>query len=277
MGQRYGYPMLMKLSADGKPQWLRRYAIDGDGGYGLSIAEMSSGHLFMSGAVVDGKDEDLFISELDSQGAPLHTQRLAISQHQGTNAVIRLADGDYLVAGHAITDNAPHSAFLVLLAPDLKFLSGTLYQDPSGVRPLGMVQGADGKIVIAGRTENPQANKAEGVAWVVDEKGTDLDELWLSGEGNTELEDVAALSKGGYRLVGDTNAFGAKKYDLVMTTWDPRSADTSMQKRLSLTAYKPDIDDEKTAYDSAKLDIVTPIPSGSFDIRALKPAGDGGH
>jgi hypothetical protein len=274
-GWQYSYPMLMKLSADGKPQWLRRYAIDGNGGYGLTIMEMPTGHLFMSGAVVDGKKENLFVSELDPQGLPIHTQSLDIDQHQGSNAALRLADGDYLVMGHAIPEGAPHAVFLALFAPDLKFLSGGLYQAATGVRAMSIVQGPDGKIGIAGRSENPEANKAEGVAWMVDEKGTDLGELWLSGQGNTEFEGIAVLSKGRYRLVGDTNAFGASKFDVVTTTWTPQPS--AAAKRLTLASYKPDVDNEKTSYDTAKLDVFSTTPVTSIDVKALKPPAPGAH
>lgn len=268
-GYKYSYPLLLKLSKDGKPQWMRRYVFGENGGVALTATEMPSGHLFLTGAIYMNQAEHLFVLETDAQGLPMHAQELQLPQHLGTNAALRLQDGNYLVVGHAIMESTPHAAFSALFAPDLKFLGGTIYEDPIGIRPLGLVQGTDGRICVVGRTENIQSGKVEGAAWLIDEHGDDLDELWLSGQGNTELEGAVDLSSGNYRLLGDTNAFGAANYDLLLTTWNPAPSAATSTKQLTLEPFAPKINDIQVSSDMAKLDIVRPIPPSLFNVKTL--------
>ena len=278
-GYKYSYPLLLKLSKDGKTQWMRRYEFGENGGAALTAMELPSGHVLLTGSIYDVKNINLFVLETDAQGLPMRGQELQLSQHLGTNAALRLQDGNYLVVGHAITDNAPHAAFSALFTPDLRFLGGTIYQDPIGIRPLGLVQGTDGRICVVGRTENLQSGKVEGAAWLIDEHGDDLGELWLSGQGNTELEDAANLSGGNYRLLGDTNAFGAANYDLLLTTWDPQPSVVTNTKQLKLEPFTPKVSNVQVTSDTAKLDFVKPIPPGFFDVKTLtgEPGGKGSH
>ena len=268
-GYKYSYPLLLKLSKDGKPQWMRRYVFGENGGAALTATEMSSGHLFLTGAIYMNQTEHLFVLETDAQGLPMHAQELQLPQHLGSNAALRLQDGNYLVVGHAIMESTPHAAFSALFGPDLKFLGGTIYEDPIGIRPLGLVQGTDGRICVVGRTENIQSGKVEGAAWLIDEHGDDLDELWLSGQGNTELEGAADLSSRNYRLLGDTNAFGSANYDLLLTTWNPAPSAATHTKQLTLVPFAPKINDIQVSSDTAKLDIVRPIPPSLFNVKTL--------
>lgn len=278
-GYKYSYPLLLKLSKDGKPQWMRRYVFGENGGAALTVTEMPSGHLFLTGAIYMNQAEHLFVLETDAQGLPMHAQELQLPQHLGTNAALRLQDGNYLVVGHAITESTPHAAFSALFAPDLKFLGGTIYEDPIGIRPLGLVQGTDGRICVVGRTENIQSGKVEGAAWLIDEHGDDLDELWLSGQGNTELEGTAYLSGGNYRLLGDTNAFGAANYDLLLTTWNPQPSVVANTKQLKLEPFTPKVSNVQVTSDTAKLDFVKLIPPDFFNVKTLtgEPGGKGSH
>lgn len=274
-GWEYTYPVVLKLDANGKPEWLRRYSFDNHGGDALTVTEMPSGHILVMGSIYVNQTNNLFILETDAQGVPLHAEQYELPQRLGTLALLRLKDGNYLVVGYANTNTEPHAAFSALFTPDLKLVGGAIYHDPAGLRPLGMAQGSDGKICIVGRTENPQTNQADGVAWLIAENGADLAELWLSGQGNTELESVAALPNGTYRIIGDTKAFGAishsyqEAYDQIVTNWSPPDSNDNNPNRLVVKAFKPDVTEVKATSDTATLSVIKPIPPEAFEITPL--------
>lgn len=279
-GRQYTYPLLLKLGPNGKPKWLRRYAFGNNGGAALAVTEMPSGHVLLIGSVYVDKTNKLFVMETDGQGVPLQAEQYTLPQRLGVNAVLRLKDGDYLVLGYANTHSA-HDGFTALLTPDLKLAGGMIYHNLKGLRPMDMVQAPDGRICVVGRTENPQTNKAEGVAWVINEHGDDLSELWLSGQGNTELESVSVLSDGAFRLIGDTEAFGAfnhnQIYDQLLTDWNPLLSSKGNPKQLSLTTFKPNVDDVKVTSDTAKLGLIESITPGSFELTPLTINAAGNH
>jgi hypothetical protein len=267
-GWQYTYPLLLKLSADGKPQWLRRYAFDDHGGSALTVTEMPTGHVLVTGSIYKDKTNPLFVLETDAQGVPLHARQYALSPRLGTNAMVKLQDGSYFMVGHANSTDAPAAAFSAVFTPDLKLTGGSLYQDTSGLRAMDAVQGPDGKLCIVGRTENPDTNSAQGVAWLVDEHGGSiLAELRVAGKGNTELESASLLPDGGYRLAGDSNAFDAAGFDQLVTDWAPAKAGNTAH--IQLAPFKPDSDDVDTDSDSATLDLVKAIPPAAFEVTPL--------
>jgi hypothetical protein len=269
-GWKYFYPLVVKLASDGKPQWMRRYAFGDKGGMATSFVLMPSGHVLIAGSIfTSDPDNKLFIMEIDAQGVPIHTQQYDLPASQGSNAFLRLQDGNYLVVGHANAQKAAPRAFSALLSADAKFISGTIYADPNGVRALGLTQAASGAICIVGRTEKGDANKAEGVAWLIDAHLADVGEFWLTDAGNTELEGAAPLSAGGFRLFGDTAAFGATGYDFITAIWAPNVSAVPAAKRLTEEPYKPTISDVTATSDTGKLDLVRNIPVDLIKLQAL--------
>jgi hypothetical protein len=273
-GSRYFYPMVVKLAADGKPQWMRRYIFGDSGGMATGVIIMPSGNVLIAGSAFIKPDQALFMMEIDQSGKPVRTHEYILPMSQGANAFLQLKDGYYLVAGHVIAQDAPPHAFTALFSTDVKFVSGTLYSDPKGIRPLGMTLGQDGKVCVVGRTENASANKAEGIAWLLDEKSADLGEFWLTGNGNTELEDAAPTSAGGFDMIGDTNAFGAAYFDLIRTTWIPGPANTKITHRLTEEPYQPKVSDISTISQTGKTDLIRNIPADLIRSRRLSvPTG----
>lgn len=268
-GWQYYYPFMVKLSADGKPQWMRRYIFGDTGGMATSAVLMPSGDILVAGTVFDKPDEPLFMMQTDPEGNPLHTTTYAIPGEQGSNALIGLQDGSYMLVGHAIARGIPHRALVAHFAADGSLISGVLYSNAAGVRPLGMVQAKDGKICIVGRTENPQTKKAAGVAWLTDEQLHDLDEFWLWGDGNTELEDVALSAAGGFDIVGDTNAFGADQFDLVRLTWKPTAPGAQTSKELLQEPYKPTLGNVDTISQTGKTGLIRVIPVNLINVKNL--------
>lgn len=263
-GWQYSYPLLLKLAADGKPEWMQRYLFGDVGGSATSAVLMPSGHVLVAGTVYDQPDQPLFIMELDTKGMPVHAEEYTIAGEQGTNAFIQLSDGSYMLTGHSIQGNATHSVFVAHFATDGKFDFGSLFKLPAGVRSLGMVQGQDGRICVVGRTEDGSTNKAEGMALLVDEHSNDIGEFWLSGSGNTELEDAAQTTAGGYEIIGDTGAFGADNFDIVRFTWVPGA---KMQKRLAQEPYQPKVVSVTVTTQTGKLDRVRGIPVSLIAVK----------
>ena len=269
-GWKYTYPLLVKLGADGKPQWMRHYIFGEKGGAATAIALMPSGDVLVTGAIFIEPFNKLFVMEVDPQGAPVRTQQYESDGHLGANGIIHLQGGDYMIAGHMLPSGAPPEAFTARLAPDGKFASGNLYQDPNGLRSLDLLEAPDGKVCLMGRTENGNANKAEGVAWLLDGHDADLGELWLTGAGNTELESAAPLATGGFEFLGDTDAFGASGYDFITTTWTP-SASVATSKRLKVSVFKPKLSDVAVTSTTGKLDVVRVLPVERFGVQAIGP------
>lgn len=274
-GWKYFYPLVVKLGADGKPQWMRRYAFGDHGGVATSVAVMPTGHTLVVGSIYTGTFNKLFAMEIDEQGVPVHAQQYELPLHQGSNVVVRLHDGGYAIAGHTIAEKTLPGAFVAMLSADAKFVSGKVYGYTTGLRPLGMVQAMDGKVYVTGRSEDGAHNKAEGVAWGIDKDGGDLGEFWLTGDGNTEIEDIAQLSTGGFRMLGDTAAFGAQGYDFFTASWTPSGTPV---KRLSVDSYTPKVSDVTATSEIGKLDLVRNIPVDLIKVQALKlPVDEAKH
>lgn len=267
-GWEYTYPLLLKLSANGKPQWIRRYAFGTNGGAALGVAELPSGNIVLAGSIYVDKTNNLFVLETDKEGVPLSANQYELPQRTGVLAMRKIKDGNYMIGGYVNT-NSSHAAYFALFSPTLKFIRGTIYQNPAGVRPLSFVQGSDGRICVVGRTENPQTNKAEGVAWLIDEQGADLGELWIGGQGNTELESAAQLSAGEYQLLGDTDAFGAADFDLFTTRWNPSSHSATNDNRLSSIPFTPKINEVNVTSDTASLRTVVSLKPDVLSVRNL--------
>ncbi|MGA9854649.1 MAG: hypothetical protein WBR29_05165 [Gammaproteobacteria bacterium] len=274
-GYQYYYPMVVKLSADGKPEWMQRYLFGDTGGWATSAVIMPSVNILIAGTVSDKKTGPLYLMETDPAGEPLHAETYTLTGAQGSNAFIQLSDGSYMLTGHLIEGNAPHSVVVVHFAADGKFDSGSLFKFPAGIRSLGLAQGQDGRICIVGRTEDGSANKAEGMALLVDEHSNDLGEFWLSGSGNTELEDVAPIAAGGFDILGDTRAFGATYFDMVRFTWLPGE---KMTKRLVQEPYQPTVASITVTFQTGKIDLIRNVPLGFINFQSLSmPSGEDKH
>lgn len=269
-GWKYSYPLVVRLGADGKPLWMRRYLFGDKGGAATSIVAMLSGHYLIMGSLYTDSTNQLFVMEIDEQGAPVHAQRYELPARLGATASIRLKDGSYAIAGYVNVEKSPPRAFAAMLSPEGKFIVGKIFSDPAGLRPLGMVQAADGRVCIVGRTESGNTNKAEGVAWLVDKAASDTGEFWLTGTGNTELEDVVQLSSGVFRMIGDTDAFGAEGYDLVTANWIP-SVGT---KRMTSEPFGPKVSDVSATSETGKLDVVRNIPVDLIKVQVLNVTPD---
>ncbi|MGH8398353.1 MAG: hypothetical protein ACRETA_08930 [Gammaproteobacteria bacterium] len=265
-GWQYKYPLLVKLAADGKPEWMQRYIFGDVGGAATSVVPLPSGHVLIAGTVYEMPDQPLFIMELDAAGKPVQTQEYKISGAQSINAFIQLKDGSFMLTGHTKVENSPRSALVAHFAVDAKFDSGTLYKLPAGVWPLGMVQGQDGKICIVGRTEDGSTNKAQGLALLVDEHGNDVGEFWLSGSGNTEFEDAAPTATKGFDIIEDTSAFGATNFDIVRFIWVPGS---NTAKRLTQEPYQPKTSSVTVTTQIGKLDKARNIPVNLINVKNL--------
>jgi hypothetical protein len=265
-GYQYWYPVVVKLSADGKPEWIYRYLFDDTGGWATSAVMLPSGNTLIAGTVSDKKSGPLYLMEIDPAGKPVHVETYTLTGAQGSDAFIRLLDGSYMLTGHLIEKNAPHSVFVAHFAADGKFDSGSLFKFPAGIRSMGMAQGQDGRICVVGRTEDASANKAEGMALLVDEHANDMGEFWLSGSGNTELEDVAPTAAGGFDILGDTSAFGASYFDIVRFNWLP---DAKITKRLVQEPYEPTVASITATSQTGKIGLIRNISVGFINFQSL--------
>jgi hypothetical protein len=101
---------------------------------------------------------------------------------------------------------------------------------------------------------------------LVDEHANDMGEFWLSGSGNTELEDVAPTAAGGFDILGDTSAFGASYFDIVRFNWLP---DAKITKRLVQEPYEPTVASITATSQTGKIGLIRNISVGFINFQSL--------
>ncbi|WP_294218812.1 T9SS C-terminal target domain-containing protein [uncultured Chryseobacterium sp.] len=233
-GSSYGSDIyIVKLNSAGTVEWSRHYGGSGndaassiiqatDGDYvvaGVSQSGSYTGYYYNNYNSGNHGGGDMWVIKLKSSGGVEWERTLGGTVNDEANSIIRTADGGYIVAGGAASNDGDVSgnhgnrdAWVIKLSnlgiiQWQKLLGGSINDLANSI-----IQTADGGYAAAGFTfsndGDVSGNHGGGDMWVVklNTAGTIQWQKALGGTGFDRAQSIIRTSNGGYAIVGVTDS-----------------------------------------------------------------------
>jgi hypothetical protein len=257
--------LVLKLSLDGRPLFMNRYIPDKNVAEGSTALTMPNGHILIAGQEdVTGEMKYVpILLEIDSSGNPVSAKSYISGKNEYPNFMLLQTGGGIVLAGttRPIKDELPNM-FSLWLNKDGAVQNAKLYSNPMGLQVMNAALGHDSKLVIAGRTAEPDKVKV-GVAFTINDSGVIDRSFAMTNPKGVELDGIWPLAGGGYRLLGDTGGFGASYGNIITATW---KADAKAELQISESNYAPLTKDCRIDFMTGDLKSVTDIPASHVEM-----------
>lgn len=259
--------LILKLDADGKPVWLNRYRANAGDTGGWTLKSTANGGLMIGGTLQQGGYPPLLLT-IDAAGRPLEAEEIKTPQRAVPVFLFAMPDNETLLGGTYGWNKPKPSVFTIRLGSGGKPKAATIYSAPDGIRATSAATGDDDRIGIAARSGLSSGGRiASAIGLLLSEDGKIVASYEVRGKGRSEFSGIAPLSGGRYRLVGDTEAFGATYFDLVSCVWNPGT-----DNLVPVAAGAVDVSAKSLNFKvfTGSLSVLHTIPVGNVDVRAIK-------
>ena len=215
---------LVKLDTNGKMLWQKAYGGD-DAEMLLGVAATKDGGVIAVGSTESfGKGEsDIYLVRLDKDGKQLWQKTFGGKREDVANAIVALADGNFILAGSSSSYNAGDKDFYISkITPDAKQIWAKAYGEEQDDEVHGITATKEGGCVIVGATESYGSKHDDVDVMKLDKNG---EQVWHRLYGYKSIEyanDVIATPEGGYLVVGTTKSMGHGKYDFYVLELDAK-------------------------------------------------------
>lgn len=210
----------LRVDPDGRMVWTRRYDFGENTGATAVLSRRAD--LLVVGYAFAGRTVTAaIVLAIKANGEPRWARRYSTTPALVPLDVAADTDGNLVVVGPASGSASESQPAAMKLRPDGAWAWTRVYQGPKAGEAFAVTAGAGGTFAIAGRMGDANLNEQDGLALHVDAQGHLLSALAVSGDGNVALTGITSWRDGRYRLVGDTDAFGAVGVDILSLIWAP--------------------------------------------------------
>lgn len=227
----------IRASSDGEIVWAYRYPI-GTPAYGISVIPTSDDGAMIVGssAAPDGNYLNGLGIRIDANGIPSWARVFGGESRLGPLDVVRDSGSGFLLVGTATDKAGAESAFALSLSPTGTPIWSRSYEGAARIKILSALAGHGTDLVLIGRTGDVHQRQLGGLAILLDRDGSVKADVTVKGEGNTELLSAERFGEVGYRLIGDTDDFGAAMVDILSLDWIPSAARRVTSRPIGATA-----------------------------------------
>jgi hypothetical protein len=217
----------LRVDADGGLRWARRYDFGESTDVTAVLARRTDVVIVGYGYAAKAVTATLVFA-IDMEGQPGWARRYTASPTLIPIAAAGDAEGRVIVVGAARGTAAESHPASMKLEPDGAWTWTRLYRGPKTGEALAVSASSAGEYAIAGRMGDVTKNEQDGLALLVDAQGQPLASVAVRGSGNVELMGIVPWRDGRYRVVGDTEAFGATAVDILSLIWAPARTGASV-------------------------------------------------
>lgn len=170
-----------------------------------------------------GKPVDGLVIRINSKGTPVWARLYAT---RGWLAPLTVADdlgSGFFVAGSTAGSGGAEPTFVMRLSPTGEPVWSRSYQAPRNNETQSLIVGYDDDFLVVGRLGDTMQGPKDGFAILFDRNGNVKADTVVKGKADTELMSAVKWSEGRYRLIGDTQGFGAAYIDILSLVWAPQA------------------------------------------------------
>ncbi len=209
---------LVRTGPDGEEIWAQTY-----GGLGLdngwSVQQTPDGGFIIAGftSSFGAGGIDVLLIRTDAAGEQLWSQTYGGEGDDYGWALQPAAEGGYIIAGQTNSAGAGDiDAYLIRVDEEGHALWTQTYGGSAADRTFTVQQTSDGGFIIAGTTESLGAGGRDAYVVKTDANGTLEWEKSFGDVGDDVTHSIDHTQDGGYLLMGYTNSFGARNYDIYL-------------------------------------------------------------
>lgn len=237
--ERYVEVVAAKVSKDGQVLWAYRYSI-GTRAYALGAVAVSNGDVVIVGYTTKpdpGEAVNALAIRIDSKGTPIWARTYVSNGWLAPKVVVEDADSGFLVVGDALGTSGAEDMFVMKLSPNGEALWSRSYQASKKNHTLSSTLGRNGDLLALGRLGDERRGPLDGYAILLDRKGNIKADVIVTGQAHTELISAVRWGEKRYRLIGDTQGFGAANIDILSFIWAPQAISGQFsQKEITIKA-----------------------------------------
>lgn len=208
---------VIKMDADGKVAWAKTFS-GGESRYaptyfGGTLVNSSDGGFFVCGYAGGDFQNQAWITKLDNDGKQVWEKFFAWERANYATSIIETSSKDVFVCGSFSSPEKDDDGWLLKMNQDGEILEEKTYGGAKDDRLSGIIETADGKLMLWGSTES--IGKGESDIWLLTlDKNTNLLRESSYGWADTEWADsFVELKDGNFMGFGATRSKGEGEYD----------------------------------------------------------------
>ncbi|MEO0067787.1 MAG: PQQ-binding-like beta-propeller repeat protein [candidate division WOR-3 bacterium] len=213
---------LIKTDENGNLQWEKTFG--GRGYYGYSLDQTSDGGYIIAGFTDSNETGyyDVYLLKTDGNGNLLWDKTLGGAYDDYGYSVGQTSDGGYIIAGKTEDEEGDLDIYLIKIAPDGNLDWQKTFGGATNDVAYSVQQTSDGGYIIAGKTVFYFRGEYYEVYLIKTDKDGNLQwQKTFGGEDEDYAYSVEQTDDGGYIIVGMTDSYGARSYDVYLIKTDP--------------------------------------------------------
>ena len=182
-----------------------------------ALCAVDDGLVAVGYTVAPGRNADLLIVRLDTDGEPLWARVFGGPGRDVAEDVCLATNGDLIVAGY--TTSAGHGledALVLRVTQEGALVWAAAYGGEGADAATGVAMADEGEIVVCGRTESFEASRSDMYILRLDAEG---EEIWSTRTGGHRYDRAHAIryrEDGSLIVAGGTTSLGSGNYDLYL-------------------------------------------------------------
>jgi len=212
---------LVKTDSKGNEIWSKTFG-GSDEDYGYSVQQTSDGGYIIAGETWSfGEGGDVYLIKTDSDGNKLWGKFGGGSGHDSGWAVQQTTDGGYVIVGYTDSiSESDYDAYLIKTDPEGDRIWDETFGGSGYDEFIFVQQTTDGGYIMVGDTDIIGSGVYDVYLVKTDSEGNELWSNTFGGSYDDFGHSVQETTDGGYVIVGDTDSFGERDYDVYLIKTD---------------------------------------------------------